>query len=349
MEARNKSYGVHKNLEDEIIKKINLIDVSGFNYSGKSAVMDVLREFDKVTVHPKKFEFLLIRMTDGILDLKKSLFDNWSPIRSDIAIKRFRRLIYVLNKGKTSVFEPKSLFEPTGQNYKNVLGKDFNSISDEYLNSLIKHKVKTFWPFEDFSSYFFRNLYVKFLNLAGKYENEHLLAYDDNFISLTQNYLNKILSKKLNADSKTLVTSNAIEVFQPFEALELFPNYKLIIVDRNPIDAFLAYCQNKNYSKKYFKKEAAIFFKRYSFFHEISDKFLEDHKRILRISFENLIKNYDETLDEIKIFLNLESENHHKFSLFEPSPSKIGTLKHFKYPEIFDDYLTELEEYEQST
>ena len=43
-------------MEDEI-KKINLIDVSGFNYSGKSAVMDVLREFDKVTVHPKKFEF----------------------------------------------------------------------------------------------------------------------------------------------------------------------------------------------------------------------------------------------------------------------------------------------------
>ena len=78
-------------------------------------------------------------------------------------------------------------------------------------------------------------------------------------------------------------------------------------------------------------------------------KKVEDNKRILRISFENLIKNYDETLDEIKIFLNLESENHHKFSLFEPSPSKIGTLKHFKYPEIFDDYLTELEEYEQST
>ena len=40
--------------------------------------------------------------------------------------------------------------------------------------------------------------------------------------------------------------------------------------------------------------------------------------------------------------MNLESENHHKFSLFEPSPSKIGTLKHFKYPEIFDDYLNEL-------
>lgn len=349
MEARNKSYGVHKKLEEEIVKKINLIDVSGFNYSGKSAVMDVLREFDKVTVHPKEFEFLLIRMTDGILDLKKSLLDNWSPIRSDIGIKRFERLIHVLNKGKTNVFRPKSLFEPTGQNYKNVLGKDFKSISEEYINSLIKHKFKTFWPFEDFSSYYFRNLYVKFLNLVGKYENEQLLAYDDNFVSLTRDYLNIILCKNLKLDSQNLVTSNAIEVFQPFEALELFPNYKLIIVDRNPIDAFLAYCQNKNHSKKHFKKEAAVFFKRYSFFHEISKKFSENHKRILRISFENLIKNYDKTLDEIKTFLNLESENHNKFSFFEPSLSKIGTLKRFKYPEIFDDYLTELEEYEQST
>ena len=67
LEARNKSYGVHKNLEDEIIKKINLVDVSGFNYSGKSAVMDVLREFDNVTVHPKEFEFLLKSQPDQFL------------------------------------------------------------------------------------------------------------------------------------------------------------------------------------------------------------------------------------------------------------------------------------------
>tara|TARA_B100001093_G_C26859781_1_gene1029382 strand:- start:199 stop:1212 length:1014 start_codon:yes stop_codon:yes gene_type:complete len=335
-------------LEKKSKSQINLIDVSGFNYSGKSAVMDVLREFNKVTVHPKKFEFLLIRMTDGLLDLKKSLLDNWSPIRSDIAIKRFSKLINVLNKDKTSLLKPKSLFEPTGQNYKNIVGEDFKKVSEEYIDNLVKFKVKTFWPFEDFSSDFIKSFYIKFLNAVGKYENTQFFAYDHNFVSLTQDYLNKVLSMNLKSNCENLVTSNAIEVFKPSEALELFPNYKLIIVDRNPIDSFIAYSENKNFSKKDFEIEAFNFFKRYSFFHEISNKYLKNHEKILIVNFENLIKNYEDTLNQIKNFLNLESEQQEKFSLFKPLKSKIGMLNNCKYQDLFNQYSQELEEYEES-
>ena len=335
-------------MEKEFKSRINLIDVSGFNYSGKSAVIDVLREFNKVTVHPKEFEFLLIRMTDGILDLKKSLLDNWSPIRSDIAIKRFSNLINVLNKDKTSLLKPKSLFEPTGQNYKKIIGEDFKEVSEEYIDNLVKFKIKTFWPFEDFSSDFYRSLKVKCLRIFGKYENTQFFAYDENFTTLTQDYLNKILSMNLKINSKSLVTSNAIEVFQPSEALELFPNYKLIIVDRNPIDAFIAYSENKIFSKKDFQIEVLNFFKKYSFFHKISKKHSRDHKQILRVNFEDLIKNYEDTLNKIKTFLNLESEQQERFSFFNPSKLKIGTLRNFKYPELFDQYPKEIEKYEES-
>ena len=66
-----------------------IVDVSGYSYSGKGAVMDVLRDFLSVEVHQKEFEFLLIRAPDGLYDLRSTIVENPSDIRNDMAIRRF--------------------------------------------------------------------------------------------------------------------------------------------------------------------------------------------------------------------------------------------------------------------
>ena len=97
-----------------------LVDVSGLGHSGKTAVTDLLSEVDGVHTHHHSFEFDLLRLPDGIIDLQQSLCGHWSPSRSDFAIKRFRRLCEALNV-----------------NYSGMLTSRFMEYTDEYLESQV--------------------------------------------------------------------------------------------------------------------------------------------------------------------------------------------------------------------
>jgi hypothetical protein len=68
-----------------------LVDLSGFMFSGKSAVSDLLREYDGVYVPGYREEFDLLRMAGGLIDLANAV-DDWSPIRTHAALDRFERL-----------------------------------------------------------------------------------------------------------------------------------------------------------------------------------------------------------------------------------------------------------------
>ncbi|MDA0848497.1 MAG: hypothetical protein O2827_01915, partial [Verrucomicrobia bacterium] len=103
---------------------MKIIDVSGFGHSGKTAVSDLLREVQGVEAHDHSFEFGLIRFADGIIDLHSNLVGNWSPLRSDRAIKRFRELCQKLATG-----------------YSKHLNPSFLEISDKYVESLIDGRL----------------------------------------------------------------------------------------------------------------------------------------------------------------------------------------------------------------
>ena len=66
------------------------LDLSGFIVSGKQAYSDLLREFDGFLVPEAEREFELIRIQGGIRDLENALVEDWSPIRADAALRRFR-------------------------------------------------------------------------------------------------------------------------------------------------------------------------------------------------------------------------------------------------------------------
>ena len=103
---------------------MKLIDISGFGHSGKTAVSDLLREVKGVEFHDHNFEFGLLRLPDGILELEEALCGNWSPVRSDRAIKRFRRICNILNHG-----------------YSNNLCKTFLEDSEQYIESLVDDRL----------------------------------------------------------------------------------------------------------------------------------------------------------------------------------------------------------------
>jgi len=99
---------------------MKVIDLSGYMFSGKSAVSDILREFNGVYVPNYLVEFDLLRMPGGLIDLKHAVMD-WSPIRTFAAINRFDKLV---NRLACSPKFPQKLFK-TGygynQRYPNIL------------------------------------------------------------------------------------------------------------------------------------------------------------------------------------------------------------------------------------
>ena len=48
---------------------MQVVDLSGFSFSGKSALSDLLKEVDGIFVPPNDVEFDLIRISGGIISL----------------------------------------------------------------------------------------------------------------------------------------------------------------------------------------------------------------------------------------------------------------------------------------
>src|SRR4051812_20100113 len=72
------------------------LDLSGYMFSGKAAVTDILREFRGFHVPNYRSEFDLIRVAGGLADLAASVSFSWSTIRVDAAIRRFEHVMGVI-------------------------------------------------------------------------------------------------------------------------------------------------------------------------------------------------------------------------------------------------------------
>ena len=69
-----------------------IIGISGFGYTGASAYIDVLKEFEIIQSLPLNCEFQILQQPDGLLDLKHAIVEG-GRLSSNAAIKRFLRII----------------------------------------------------------------------------------------------------------------------------------------------------------------------------------------------------------------------------------------------------------------
>ena len=130
--------------------------------------------------HPKDIEFALIRMSGGLW-MHQNVYANWSPIQADIAIKKLGpckspRFCKTCSSSSVALLS-------TGQNYNVILGKEFETISNEYINLISTGRYKTYLLF--LISTPFRSIFIKILNILDKYNNEYEPAYNSNFCSIT--------------------------------------------------------------------------------------------------------------------------------------------------------------------
>ncbi len=339
------------------MKKYNFVDLSGYGASGKTALINVFQEFEGFFAPHYSFEFSLIRIKDGLLDLENSLCDSWSPSRGDTAIKKFRKLVRTIGYDPSRYNIPGRL-ACNGMRYDHYFNGTFVKKTENYIDKLIELSYKSVSPYP-FKNMSFPEVQAKkiiayFVGMRAFEDNFYISINDkDKFYEITRLYLSDLFSCFDNNNVNTFCVYNACEPFNPTKPLKLLPNSKQIIVDRDPRDIYLAVQKSDYFVGKDHQAFSAVdeldkFVNRYRLLRERSLKVPKNSTNRLKIHFEELVLDYEKTLSTLYYFLDIDASVHiNKSKYFDPDISKkgVGMWKNSNRKKEIDYIYNNLKEY----
>lgn len=329
------------NLLTNSARYMTYLDLSGYMFSGKSAVTNLFQEIRGFFVPPVIEEFDLIRIQGGIADLEDALIRRWSPIRSDAAIKRFVKISRAMGRSPTGIARLYKYGFGYNEKYPN-----FDEEVSSLVKKLTKQKTNQEWPYplvNDRSPYsvFIEKLERRILHnfvLWPKVEYYH--ASGEDFYNHVQEFIHNILSSRAGSDDHTIVLNNALEPYCPQNYFKYFKSVKSIVVERDPRDVYITARNFQDSNNEY--RDA---FTASSCAHDV-DAFIEririqklkvcydSHPDVLRVSFEDLVLDYEATRKSIFKFLGIDEVDHiRKFQHFDPKRSLSNCRMWRDYPD----------------
>lgn len=295
--------------------------VAGYGWSGSSALVDYLKEFDKAVV--PNVEFRLIKDPYGIADLEDSLMSRWDYVNSAAAIEDFFWL------AKRCSYKPRNYFSPQGLGYSELLTPSFLKITKEYLSSLTSFSYHNNNIHSIFKQSYISYLKKRILNtinrrthgLLGKEDCGNVNHFSkpeyDFFIQKTREYVERIFDGF--PDDKIIVLDQAVSPLHT-ETLKYFNNVKMIIVDRNPTDIYvdLVRCRRLIGKELSITHDPEVYVK----WHNAIRPSSCCYDNVLNVGFEDLVLNYDVTTRRILEFIGWDLGKQSQFAFFNPDVSK---------------------------
>lgn len=334
-------------------KDIKFIAVSGFYGSGSSAVVDLLKEYDNT--YECRAEIRTIKDPYGIMQLERALTDDWEMINSAAAIRDFMWL------NKICARSGRMPWSPAGLGYSKTISKKYMDITRQYIMSLTDFEYRSDLYYQKF-----KKNYVRYVTDRVRFGIERVSKRKfktarrnmkpscfakpshEKFYKATQEYFNSLFEEHANGKETFVILDQAISPNNPQVIHKYFEYAKLIVVDRDPRDIYIegilwgemrdSNLHTKEAGKQYVIKHRAL-----------RDCNIEDND-ILRINFEDLVFNYDNTTKIIEEFLGFTPENHihpRKFLIPEKSAQNSGIWKKYynEYKDALDVITNELSEY----
>ena len=305
---------------------LGFIDVSGVGNSGKSAVADLLREVNGVSVPPYWFEFDFIRIQNGLLDLRHRLLEDWSPIRAHYAIRAFCRTAEQMG-ADPAWWDLPGLLDSTSQRYDRHFGGDFVRLSKEFANSFVALRYTAEWPFDDLQLWagwrFLRKVAIK-LGFRRTLLRSVDVPDARDFDRRAGAYLGALFARLVPAGSSHVVLNNGLEPFNPVPGLDMIDGSRQIVVTRDPRDVYVSGLNRHNVSgadaallpfdndglnksflatdnlREYVRRQRLF----YSRVHVGNDP------RILKVRFEDICLAYEPTVRKILDFLDIDLVRH---------------------------------------
>jgi hypothetical protein len=318
----------------------DILDLSGFVYSGKSAVSDILREIDGFSVPASAEEFDLLRVPGGLIDLKCAVLD-WSPCRSNAAFHRFERVARIAGR----VLPLHRKFFENDMGYQ-ARYPDYFAVLERFLASIVLLRWDTPWPYENLTDNPFQTFLRRVTGRFGVIKLRDFCLIDrEIFLERAREFTNSLLWSGVDpARFHTVVVHNSLEAFDPARNLDLYGNAKTIVVDRDPRDIY-ATAQviepgQRDKLNRYLNicagHDLDLFIKRFNVYRSN----VREHPSVLRIRFEDVIKDYARTVRLILEFLNVEPSRHvRRFQCFNPEVSRrnVGIWKEERFRKYWQD------------
>ena len=336
-----------------------IVGACGFGGTGSSAVKDLLKEFENIQVLDRA-ESMFAFKVDGLQDLEYHLVKNYSrEISSDAAIKRFLDA----SKFANVPFVKKLYMNP--KKYKEDTNKFVQSITQASYVGMENYDYENCNEFNSFIRLFYKKFVIKYYERLTNKQYKwwpmrkiRVSIMPEHFYDNAKIYMHNIIENGGGDFSKTIVLDQPFEGNNPTQSFPFFEDPYAIVVDRDPRDLYLASSYQWPDGMFMPRKNPENFVKYYRRQRECI-KYDEDNERVLRVNLEQMIFEYDKTLDLIVKFLGLKKENHtSKQKYFNPERSIKGTqlykkiLGHddeIKYIENeLKDFLSDFESYEIS-
>lgn len=303
-----------------------IIVPTGYMGSGSSAVTDLVAEFKDCQNEHKSYEYVLLHCPNGLFDLEDKLLLGNNALRSDEALRTFKKQMKKLYDKK---------FWWVG-NYKDIIGPGFMEKTNTFIAGLEEYRYNGYWYMHEElnTSMFWKLLFRKPFKMLtfNKIHFKKILKYDDgmkvsfinkeNFYKYAHDYIYSIIDL-LSHGKDNVILDQFLLPFNLYRVDRYFDDrLRVIVVERDPRDIFILnkYIWQEKQIGVPFPLDVDLFCDFYKAMRESEIK--TDSNKILRIRFEDLIYNYDTEVKKIMKFLNYKASDHiYKKKRFNPALS----------------------------
>lgn len=329
-----------------------IINLCGFGWSGSGAYVDLLREYDEVWLPSQdSWEFNFLWAPDGLYDLEQKLCMKHCRIfDSFLAIERFLEI--------AKIYGSKS-----GYNYDKYFAKPFYQQCEDYINKLIQFQLETYcfvhrlhptlhdklvlyyngilgrlfgnrllWEFDIFRNIFYKCRLNNFKQVSVSYNPE-------DFIDETQKFIDSLISQLRPDKDKVLLLDQSVPPDMPLLCEHFFKEQqKTIVIRRDPRDQFVTINELQGIPRPVPTNvdDFILFYRK-----TIADTKLPDSDQILSLNFEDLIYDYNKTVEKTEAFLGISMHNN-PLKYFDPQKSINNTQLKYKYPK-YENEINKIE------
>jgi len=322
----------------------NFVSVSGYGWSGSSACIDLLREFDGFGAIPG--EFRIAKDPYGLLDLENSLVHNWDFIRHDVAIRDFLNLCHMLSRET-------GLYSRAGKGFSSKLDVDFIGESELYIDRLLEMMYMGNTSVHRYNIPSYKNFFMKIKNKTGKSNAVPMYLArpsKSDFILETRSYIKRLFNNYAKSrELKTIVLDQAVPTGNIANTTNYFESIKVIIIARDPRDIYSSLVRNNTLIGADFNNNDSA--EKYIAWHNVLRKKSQekDSKAVLRLNFEDLVCKYDQSVEKIVNFLDGSLNHKNKYKYFDPnserSRSNVGLWKKHTDQLVMGKIAEELKDY----
>ena len=316
------------------MKKITCV---GFHETGAGVIDNLFRECDNVAQGAYEAEVRFLHDPDGISDLEYHLVENPHRLSSGLAIKRFIRYAEGQRRqvgkvyGRDWVKDARVFAESLAlSKYNGYTQADLTLLSDFQQMELFAKKA-----FNRLKPGRFRH--PVWYNYLPWIETYYSRMSEEDFLAKVNAFV-ELFCRRVNPEGKEfLMLDQFVGANNPTRYLRYVSDMKVFVVDRDPRDLFIHLVERKD---KVLPKDPEQFCTVYRGIRKTTG---EDPENVMRIRFEDMIYDYDRSVESAFHFVGIDA-SHHVFPgrYFNRTESKKGTLLWKTHPQ-YESAVTTIE------